>query len=201
MMKRTRQPIDQLKDRFNKQSNAFRYTVYGASFGIFFPLMANFIQLLVLDLPFSLQGIIAAQITTPLIWIINTAPIFLGIFARQAGKRQDQISDMNQDLHENIREHQRMVVQLERMQSDLARQVEIRTADLERRNEQLKLTAEVAREAAGLRELSDILTRTVNLISEGFGYYHTGVFLIDRLKNAAILRAASSEGGERMLRP
>jgi GAF domain-containing protein len=37
------------------------------------------------------------------------------------------------------------------------------------------------------------------LISERFGYYHTGIFLIDEDRRYAILRATNSEGGRKML--
>jgi GAF domain-containing protein len=37
------------------------------------------------------------------------------------------------------------------------------------------------------------------LISERFGFYHVGIFLIDQAHEFAILQAANSEGGKRML--
>ncbi len=37
------------------------------------------------------------------------------------------------------------------------------------------------------------------LISERFGFYHTGIFLLDPAREWAILQAASSKGGQRML--
>jgi GAF domain-containing protein len=43
------------------------------------------------------------------------------------------------------------------------------------------------------------LDETVNLISDRFGFYHAGIFLLDEAGEYAVLRAASSEGGRRML--
>jgi GAF domain-containing protein len=40
----------------------------------------------------------------------------------------------------------------------------------------------------------------VNTISHRFEYYHTGIYLLDEPKQVAMLRAASSEGGIRMLK-
>jgi GAF domain-containing protein len=57
----------------------------------------------------------------------------------------------------------------------------------------------VAREAAALQDVNLLLTRTVDLISDRFGFYHTGIFLVDDQMEYAILQAASSEGGKRML--
>ncbi len=70
---------------------------------------------------------------------------------------------------------------------------------LERRATQLQAAAEVAREAAAILDVNQLLDRAVHLISERFGFYHAGIFLVDERGEYAILRAASSEGGQRML--
>jgi GAF domain-containing protein len=57
----------------------------------------------------------------------------------------------------------------------------------------------VAREAATELDLSKLLERAVSLISERFGYYHASIFLMDSTREWAVLQAASSEGGRRML--
>jgi len=73
------------------------------------------------------------------------------------------------------------------------------TDSLERRTTQLQVGAEVAREAAAILDVQQLLNTTVHLISDRFGFYHTGVFLVDKKGEYAILRAASSEGGRHML--
>lgn len=70
---------------------------------------------------------------------------------------------------------------------------------LQRRAQQLRAAAEVAREATAILDVQDLLDRTVRLISERFRFYHAGIFLVDEPGEYAILRAASSEGGQRML--
>ncbi|MDW7992619.1 MAG: GAF domain-containing protein, partial [Anaerolineae bacterium] len=52
---------------------------------------------------------------------------------------------------------------------------------------------------AEIRDVETLLKETVRLISDRFGFYHAGIFLIDEAGEYAILRAASSEGGQRML--
>ncbi|MBU0510417.1 MAG: GAF domain-containing protein, partial [Chloroflexi bacterium] len=69
----------------------------------------------------------------------------------------------------------------------------------ERRGRQLEATAQVAREAAAIRSLDELLTYTTQLISEHFGFYHTGIFLLDNARKYAVLLAANSEGGQHML--
>ncbi|NTU64734.1 MAG: hypothetical protein HGB05_15375, partial [Chloroflexi bacterium] len=65
-----------------------RYAALGASFGLMFPLVATSISILVAQLPFSLASAITVQKSQPLLWIIDTAPIFLGLFAALAGRRE-----------------------------------------------------------------------------------------------------------------
>ncbi len=81
----------------------------------------------------------------------------------------------------------------------LENRVAQRTADLARRTDQLEAAAIVARRAAEIRDLDTLLNETVRLISDRFGFYHAGIFLVDEAGEYAVLQAASSEGGQRML--
>ncbi len=92
-----------------------------------------------------------------------------------------------------------MVSQLQVLQTGLEDQVAARTADLARRTAQLEAAATVARRAAEIRDLDTLLNETVRLISDRFGFYHAGIFLLDERGEYAVLQAASSEGGQRML--
>jgi len=94
---------------------------------------------------------------------------------------------------------QEMLGKLRRSYGELERQVEERTAILKRRTMQITAAAEVSREAMAIRDVETLLQRVVTLISERFGYYHVGLFLVDENREYAVLRAASSEGGKRML--
>ena len=92
-----------------------------------------------------------------------------------------------------------MVSQLQVLQTGLEDQVAARTAELARRTAQLEAAATVARGAAEIRDLDTLLNETVRLISDRFGFYHAGIFLLDERGEYAVLQAASSEGGQRML--
>jgi GAF domain-containing protein/HAMP domain-containing protein len=97
------------------------------------------------------------------------------------------------------RAYNSMTTQLRESITNLERRIAERTRDLERRAVQLQVAAEVANQSAAIRELSQLLDHTVRLISERFNFYHAGIFLIDENEKYAVLRAASSEGGQRML--
>jgi GAF domain-containing protein len=77
--------------------------------------------------------------------------------------------------------------------------LEERGSALERRARYLETTAEVAREVTSVLDVPELLARVVTLISERFGFYHIGLFLLDPGGEWAVLQAASSVGGQQML--
>jgi GAF domain-containing protein len=92
-----------------------------------------------------------------------------------------------------------MTEQLRELIGNLEQKVEARTAELERKAVQMQTSAQVAREAAAIRDLKLLLNQTTHLISDRFHFYHVGIFLIDESNEYAILQAANSQGGQRML--
>jgi nitrate/nitrite-specific signal transduction histidine kinase len=78
-------------------------------------------------------------------------------------------------------------------------QVRERTRELETRSSQFEATSAVAREAAAIRDMEALLNNTTELISQHFGFYHAGIFMLDQQRRYAVLQAANSEGGKRML--
>jgi GAF domain-containing protein len=70
---------------------------------------------------------------------------------------------------------------------------------MESRAIRLQSIAEAAHLLAAEQDLDMLLPLVTRVISEHFGYYHVGLFLLDREKKYAVLHAANSEGGRRML--
>ncbi len=89
----------------------------------------------------------------------------------------------------------RVSSQLQELQERLAESAERGT----RRNEYLQATSALAQEASSLLEGEDLLQRVAELVSEQLGFYHVGIFLLDGTRQWAVLQAASSLGGQRML--
>lgn len=92
-----------------------------------------------------------------------------------------------------------MTARIREMVATLEERVQQRTADLETRASQLSAIAEVSRAIASIQEPSELLEHITAQISRHFGFYHTGIFLLDEKEEYAVLKAASSEGGQRML--
>ncbi len=93
----------------------------------------------------------------------------------------------------------RMVDWLRESYETLEKQVEERTRGLQRRRVQIEVAAQIARDIAAMRDLENLLYRSVNLIRDRFNFYHAGIFLIDQRQEYAILRAATGEAGREML--
>jgi hypothetical protein len=69
------------------QTATRRYAAAGAAFGFLFPVVATIISILEAQLPLSLESVIAVQRTQPLLWIIDTGPIFWAVASsRDAAK-------------------------------------------------------------------------------------------------------------------
>jgi GAF domain-containing protein len=73
------------------------------------------------------------------------------------------------------------------------------TKRTDKRASQLKAVTEVARAIASIRDINQLLPSITRLISQEFNFYHVGIFLLDERGSEAILRAANSEGGRKML--
>lgn len=107
--------------------------------------------------------------------------------------------ESDDELGKLARTFNSMTSQLRDLITNLERRVADRAQDMEKRAVQLQVAAEVAREAATIHQLDELLEHSVDLISQRFDFYHAGLFLIDDAGQYAVLRAASSEGGKNML--
>jgi GAF domain-containing protein len=102
-------------------------------------------------------------------------------------------------LHKALDTSRKAIKLAENTQLELEDRVAARTATLTQRTAQFQTIAELGRITSSVREEQTLLDITVNLISEQMGFYHVAVFLIDPTDEWALLRAASSEGGVKML--
>ena len=83
--------------------------------------------------------------------------------------------------------------------SSLEQRVKDRTRALERRSALIQAAAEIGRVAATIRDPEVLFDQLTQMISDHFGFYHTGIFIMDEAGEYAVLKSANSEGGKRML--
>ena len=94
---------------------------------------------------------------------------------------------------------QQMLDALQGERSSLEQRVEEHTAGLTQKTEQLRATSYIARKTAEVQDLASLLEMVARLATDQFGFYHTGIFLLNETGDQAVLQAASSEGGQRMI--
>jgi GAF domain-containing protein len=70
---------------------------------------------------------------------------------------------------------------------------------IQRRATQFEVLAQVTQAITSVRDLQELLPRIAAVISEKFGFYHVGVFLLDGAHEYAVLSATNSKGGRQML--
>jgi GAF domain-containing protein/HAMP domain-containing protein len=101
----------------------------------------------------------------------------------------------------------RMTDQLNQTLLGLEQRVAERTTDLEisrqqsvKRANELQSIGEISKIITGEQKLESLLPLITNIVSERFGFYHVGIFLIDNTNQFAVLQAANSAGGKNMLK-
>jgi signal transduction histidine kinase/CheY-like chemotaxis protein/HAMP domain-containing protein len=119
---------------------------------------------------------------------------------------QDELGDLAGAFNRMAAGLKASLDQLEQWPLELEVKVQERTRELaaasermRRRALQLQTAAEVAAAISSLQEVGTLLPRVAQLISERFGWYHVGIFLVDDEREYAVLQAANSVGGQRML--
>jgi GAF domain-containing protein len=92
-----------------------------------------------------------------------------------------------------------MLDTLQGERSTLEQRIEERTVGLNQKSDQLRATSYIARKTAEVQDLASLLDVVARLVTDQFGFYHTGIFLINETGDQAVLQAASSSGGQRMI--
>ncbi len=176
-----------------------RYALIGALFGATFPIIATLLRMLISQIPLNISAMFTIQRSDPILWVVDTAPIVLGLIAGYAGHKQDMLSKINEELHDRERELKTNQLNLEQYVNERTAELSLANQRNERRSAQFEAIARVARTIRSSQTLDTLLPQITEAISEQFGFYHTGIFLLNNSKEYAILVAANSEGGKRML--
>jgi light-regulated signal transduction histidine kinase (bacteriophytochrome) len=182
----------------------FRYTLYGALFGLAFPVFSSLADLFMQHLPLTLHSLLQVQRSSPLHWVIDTAPLFLGLFASFAGSRQDWSTWLNERLQQQVQERDEAIDQLARLQANLEQQVaervkaekalKIYATQLERSNQELHDFLYAA--SHDLQEPLRKMRAFGNRLQTGYGdtLDEQGINNLTRMQKAAAQMQALIEG-------
>jgi GAF domain-containing protein len=128
--------------------------------------------------------------------VVTTLIYFSTTSLRDAVARANKSEE---SLRSSNREMQELNQSLEDRVASRTAELELANQRNEKRAKQFEAIAQVARATATNESLETLLPRLASLISDHFDFYHAGIFLLDGERRFAVLRAANSEGGKRML--
>ncbi len=83
-----------------KTTNQQLYALYGALFGLCFPVFGSMFESYIIYDQVSWNYLLTCQRESELLWIIDTAPFFLGIFASFGGRQLDIVKEKNKEINE-----------------------------------------------------------------------------------------------------
>ncbi len=114
----------------------------------------------------------------------------------QTGDEMETLADSFNRMSDTVKD---LVISLEQRVRERTVELQRETDRGRRQSKQYEAVARVAQDITLQKNLSALLPQVAEVISEQFGFYHVGIFLNDSLKQYAVLVAANSEGGKRML--
>lgn len=101
---------------------------------------------------------------------------------------------------DSARQHtSQTLIELDAERKQLAEKLGASREESQRRTKQFQAAAKVARQIVEITDIEELLNSVTIMIADEFNFYHAGIFLLDEKKQFAILQAASSEGGKKML--
>jgi putative methionine-R-sulfoxide reductase with GAF domain len=126
---------------------------------------------------------------------VSMGVILLGVNMFRAYVERERLKEVNQ-INRVLGE---LTATLEQRVNERTEEIETANQQIIHRAAQLKAVTELSESIAQFQDLNEVFPATTRLISERFGFYHVGIFLVDQAHEFAILQAANSEGGKRML--
>ena len=148
-----------------------------------------------------LATIATRLISNPIIMLTNTAEIIAGgnLDLQAQVESKDEIGMLANAFNLMTRQLKTFINELEDRVQARTSQLADQNETLQYRSRQLQTIADVAGSFSSTQALEEFLTKVTTLISERFGFYHVGIFLVDDAGEFAELRATNSVGGKRML--
>jgi GAF domain-containing protein/HAMP domain-containing protein len=139
-------------------------------------------------------GLLARRLAIPLIELTSTATVIAaGDLKRRA------IVGGGLEVEALASAFNNMTDQLQGLIGGLEERVSERTRVLEKHSMELQNAAQIIRQVSTIQDANTLLPQVTKFIKERFGYYHTGIFMVDDNGEYAILKAAGGDAGQLML--
>ena len=98
------------------------YVLFGVCFGLLFPVLGTFFQVIIDRLPVNISSLFLVQQSHPLLWIIDSAPLFLGAAFGLNGLRQARLTTMKNKLEQTVKER---TAELQSVNNQLSQELEL----------------------------------------------------------------------------
>ena len=152
------------------------------------------LAIFVIAIAITAVAISARSIVHPITELAEVTESFSAgkLSARASVDREDEIGAL-------AKAYNFMAAQFQEIIGELEQRVADRTRDLESQTARLRVTAEISRDVASARVLSELLERASLMIRDRFGFNHVGIFLLDSSREFAVLVASPTDAGKQML--
>jgi GAF domain-containing protein len=125
---------------------------------------------------------------------LNIGGEVIGALILQDLEQENRFSDEDAQLIETVATQVAVTIRNAQLFAEMQK-----TEGLAQKNaQQIRTAAEVARDASRSLEITEVLSRAVNLIHDRFGFYHSSIFLVDPSSNFAVLRESTGDAGQQM---
>jgi two-component system, sensor histidine kinase and response regulator len=109
-------------------TSTFRYSLLGIMMGCLFPILGMLFAVWVSHLPARWADFVEMQRVQPLLWIIDTAPLFLGLAFGLVGRREDSLVQIKLRLEQTVSERTEDLQRINReLQKDIDERRKIET--------------------------------------------------------------------------
>lgn len=165
-------------------------------------IQAFFIFLIVFAIGTLLGNLAGSALARPVSKLAQSALAFTtGKFDQRVDVNTgDEIGDLANTFNSMADEIQSLIGSLEKRVEERTRDLEAERQQSEKHARELVTIGEISKLINSEQRLENLLSLITRLVSERFGFYHVGIFMVDESKQFAILQAANSEGGRNMLK-
>lgn len=92
-----------------------------------------------------------------------------------------------------------LVRKLQTESKTLSSELSSQTINLEKRLQQLRTASEISKKVSRITDTDDLICQVSELLKANFNLYYVGVFLLDKLKENAVLKYGTGETGKQLL--
>lgn len=165
-------------------------------------IQAFFIFLIVFAIGTLLGNLAGSALARPVSKLAQSAQAFTtGKFDQRVDIHTgDEIGDLANTFNSMADEIQSLIGSLEKRVEERTKDLEAERQQSEKHARELVTIGEISKLINSEQRLENLLSLITRLVSERFGFYHVGIFMVDESRQFAILQAANSEGGRNMLK-